>query len=150
MVPENVFSNSNSIILTQFLQNKPLICERTFDQLVKFGFFSPKAKKPAIILTDFTSTMNIYVFLKTRGFIFAATQNPAVSEKASTTMSGNVLVYPLKAEAAMSPTVRASPISRLYVTRVNSNTSKPGKISADKYLITISKMGPPHLFISVY
>lgn len=33
----------------------------------------------------------------------------------------------------MSPTVKARPMSRLYVTRVNSNTSKPGKINADTY-----------------
>jgi hypothetical protein len=103
-------------------------------------FFDIIAKKPVIWLTDFTSTVGDYVFLKTLCFIFEASQKPTVSEKASTTISGKVFVYPLKAEAAISPTVRARPISRLYVTRVNSNTSKPGKISADKYLITISKM----------
>lgn len=101
--------------------------------------FDIKQKSLPFKLTDFTSTVRAYVFLTTLCFIFAAIQKPAVSEKASTTISGKVLVYPLKAEAAMSPTVRARPISRLYVTRVNSNTSKPGKISADKYLITISK-----------
>lgn len=35
----------------------------------------------------------------------------------------------------MSPTVKARAMSRLYVTRVNSNTSKPGNISADTYSI---------------
>lgn len=109
-----------------------------------------KSKKACHLVDRLSYTVDDYVFLNTLCFIFAASQKPAVSEKASTTMSGKVFVYPLKAEAAMSPTVNARPIRRLYVTRVNSSTSNPGKISADKYLITISKMGPPHSFISVY
>lgn len=38
----------------------------------------------------------------------------------------------------MSPTVNPRPMKRLYVTRVKSKTSNPGKINADKYLITSS------------
>ena len=71
-------------------------------------------------------------------FILSASQNPAVNENASTTISRNVLVYPLYTEVAIRATVKISPMTRLYVTLVNSKTSSPGKISADKYRITVT------------
>lgn len=38
MVPESVLLKSNSIILTQYPKNKPLICEPTFVFLMDFHF----------------------------------------------------------------------------------------------------------------
>jgi hypothetical protein len=50
-------------------------------------------------------------------------------------IKGNVSVYPLYTEAAINATPRTRPITRLYVTRVKSNTRSPGRINPAKYRI---------------
>jgi hypothetical protein len=65
-------------------------------------------------------------------FNLPLSQNPAVRENASITISKKEFVYPLYAEAAINATVSTKATTRLYATLVKSNTSNPGNISAAK------------------